>query len=156
MYIRFAKDQDLAAIVRFHRQTIRQVNSKDYPPEMIKVWSARPSAKKLRSSADQCKRWVAVEDGKIVGYCDHNLQGEFWGLYIHKDYIGQGIGSRLLKTAEQSLQKMGFKKINIEASITAKNFYRKHGYKVIRKTTHRMGTIDLPIYVMTKRIGNAK
>jgi ribosomal protein S18 acetylase RimI-like enzyme len=152
MKIRLAQDKDCAAIARLHRQTIRNVNSKDYSEDIIKIWSGRTHAQKFRNSANKCKRWVAVECSKIVGFCDHNLDGEFWGLYIHKDFIGKGIGSRLLKTAETSLKKLGYKKVKLEASITARDFYKKRGYKVVKRSLHPIGDKKMPVYIMTKNL----
>lgn len=152
MQIRLARNEDYAAIARLHRQTIRQVNSKDYSKAQIQAWSARPSAKRLRTSASEFKRWVATADGKVVGYCDHGLDGQFGGIYMHKDYIGRGIGSRLLKTAEDSMKTMGFKKSKLEATITAKEFYKKQGYKVLAKSLHAMGDQLLEVYIMTKEL----
>ncbi len=150
MKIRLAKDKDCAAIARLHRQTIRNVNSKDYTKEQIRAWSARTNANRFRNSADKCKMWVAIEDDKVAGFCNHGLDGEFWGLYVHKDYIGKGIGSRLMQTAEDSLKKLGFKKVSLKASITAKEFYKKQGYKVIKKDLHLVNDNELEIFVMTK------
>jgi len=152
MKIRLAKDEDYAAIACLHRQTIRNVNSKDYTEEQIRVWSARTNANRFRNSASKCKRWVAVDHDKVVGFCDHGLDGEFWGLYVHKDYIGKGIGSRLIQTAEDSLKKMGFKKVSLKATVTAKEFYKKQGYKVIKKDLHPVNDKKLEIFVMTKML----
>jgi HAD superfamily hydrolase (TIGR01509 family) len=107
-----------------------------------RIWSSRPSAKRLRNSASRYKRWVAEIDHKIVGYCDHEPVGEIAGLYVHKDYMGRGVGARLLKTAEDSIIKLGFNKIIIKATITAQPFYAKHGYKVVKKALHQMGEIE--------------
>ena len=152
MKIRLAKIEDCAAIARLHRQTIRYVNAKDYPKEAIRVWSGKTNARRFRNSMDRCRRWVAVDKDKIVGFCDHTLDGEFWGLYVHKDFIGKGIGSRLLKTAEDSLKKVGRKRVVIKASLTAKEFYKKRGYKVVKKSFHPVNNIKLPIYIMTKKL----
>jgi putative acetyltransferase len=100
---------------------------KNYPEDIIQEWSARATVRRFRKNASLCKRWVAVQDNKIVGFSDHGLNNEFWGLYVHKDYIGKGIGSRLLKIVEDSLKKRGCKKITLKAILTAKDFYRKHG-----------------------------
>jgi putative acetyltransferase len=150
--IRLARDNDFAAIARLHRQTIRHINSKDYPKKMIDVWSKRTRAHRFRRNASKCKRWVAVKNDKVVGFCDHNFSCELWGLYVHKDYLKQGIGSRLLKTAEKSILKSGCKKITIKASITAEDFYKKYGYKFVKKSFHQMGSIKLPIIIMNKKI----
>ena len=152
MKIRLAKDEDCVAIARLHRQTIRNVNSKDYTEDQVRAWSARTNANRFRNSAGKCKRWVAIEGDKVVGFCDHSLDGEFGGLYVHKDYIGKGIGSCLIKTAEDSLKKMGFKKVILKATVTAKDFYKKQGYKVIKKDLHSVNDKKLEIFVMTKKL----
>ncbi|PIZ95991.1 MAG: hypothetical protein COX80_02660, partial [Candidatus Magasanikbacteria bacterium CG_4_10_14_0_2_um_filter_33_14] len=106
MKIRLARDEDYAAVARLHRQTIRQVNAKDYNKEKIKAWSGRTSAERFRSSANICKRWVALDNEKIIGFADHPLDKcVLWGLYIHKDYVGKGVGKKLLNVIEKSLFK---------------------------------------------------
>jgi ribosomal protein S18 acetylase RimI-like enzyme len=150
MKIRLAQDKDYAAIARLHRQTIREVNSKDYSHDLIEVWSRRTNANRFRKSADKCKRWVALQDDKIVGFCDHSLEGKFWGLYVHKDFLGRGIGSCLLKKAEKSLKKLGYKKVELLASLTAKDFYKKQGYKVIRKSFHKIDNKKISVHIMIK------
>ncbi len=152
MKIRFAQDNDYAETARLHRQTIRNVNSKDYPNDIIAVWSARTKAQSFRKSADKCKRWVAIEDNKIVGFCDHNFKCELWGLYIHKNYLSRGIGSLLLKIAENSLRKQGCKKITVKSTITAKKFYQKNGYTVVKKGIHKIKDKKVHIYIMTKKL----
>jgi putative acetyltransferase len=150
--IRLARDEDLAKIARLHRQTIRHVNAQDYHQEQITVWAARSKVQRFRGNAARCKRWVAVEGEKIIGFVDHGFECELWGLYMHKDYIGKGIGSRLLKRAEASLKKHGCRKIMLQSTITAKNFYLCHGYKLVRKDLHPMGNQKLPIFIMSKKI----
>ncbi len=152
MRIRLARDGDYVAIARLHRQTIRNVNSKDYTGDQIYAWSARTNAERFRSNAYKCKRWVAIEDDKIVGFCDHGFNCELWGLYIHKNYIGKGIGSRLLKVAEDSLKKHGCKRVTLKGTVTAKEFYKKQGYKVIKKDLHPVNDKKLEIFVMAKTI----
>jgi len=44
MRIRLARDEDYAAIARLHRQTIRNINPKDYSEEIIYLWSGRTNA----------------------------------------------------------------------------------------------------------------
>ncbi|MDO8260949.1 MAG: GNAT family N-acetyltransferase [Candidatus Magasanikbacteria bacterium] len=152
MRVRLARDEDYVAIARLHRQTIRNVNSKDYTEDQVYAWSARTNTERFRSSADKCKRWVAVEDDKIVGFCDHGFNCELWGLYIHKEHIGKGIGSRLLKVAEDSLKKHGCKRVTLKGTVTAKEFYKKQGYKIIKKDFHPVNDKKLEIFVMVKKL----
>ena len=81
---------------------------------------------------------------------DHGDDDELWGLYVHKDCVGKGIGTQLLKIAENSLKKQGVEIIKIKATITAKKFYEKHGYKVVKKALHQVLDKKLRIYIMEK------
>jgi hypothetical protein len=59
--VRLARDEDCAAIARLRRQTIRYVNARDYPADLIRRWATKENARTLRASSAGCKRWVAVE-----------------------------------------------------------------------------------------------
>ena len=56
---------------------------------------------------------------------------------MHKDYLRKGVGSRLLKLAEESLKTHGCTEIRVELTVTAKDFYEKNGYKVVESATHK-------------------
>ncbi len=151
MRIRRARDTDYAEIARLRRQTIRSVNSKDYPEDVIHSWSAKAGARSFRESADTCKRWVALEKEKIVGFCEHSFECELSRIYVHKDALRKGVGSRLLGVAEASLQKQGCKVVILESTITAKEFYKKNGYKVLSKTFYQEKENE-PVYKMSKKL----
>ena len=71
---------------------------------------------------------------------------------MHKDYMGRGVGSKLLKVAEASLKKRGCKKNEIEATVTAKPFYMKHGYQVVKKGIHKFEGTSAPVFFMAKKL----
>lgn len=151
--IRLAKDTDYIAIARMHRSTIRSVNAKDYPARTIRAWSGMAKVARLRASAPKAKRWVAVENGKVVGFCDHFGTCSVRALYVHKKHQGKGIGAKLLKVVEASLKRSGCKAITIESTITAQPFYAKQGYKTIRRKQtwfRKMPNIKIPVYQMRK------
>ena len=153
MKIRLARDEDYATLARLHRQTIRQVNAKDYNKEQIKAWSGRTSAERFRSSANICKRWVALDNEKVIGFADHPLDKcVLWGLYIHKDYVGKGVGKKLLNVIEKSLFKQGCTNIKIESTVTAKKFYQKQGYEIKKKSFHMFENQKVETYILSKKI----
>ena len=131
--IRIAREEDYASVARLRRQTIRNVNSKDYPPKIISNWSTKVKAADLKKDSKKFKRWVALERKKIIGFCEHNFEGHITRMYVHKDFLGRGIGTHLLVIAEKSLKKLKFKEINLEATITAKDFYLAKKYRLIDK-----------------------
>ncbi len=137
--IRKATLADCAAIARMHRQTIRQVNSKDYAPDIIDNW-ARNTAKHMRDTHSICIRYVAEDKGKIVGFGDIlKHDGNLGGIYMHKDWIGKGLGTKLLSKLEADARKIGAKVFRFSSSITAKPFYESKGYYLLspKKEIHR-------------------
>jgi len=150
MYVRKFRISDAKEVARMHHNTIKFVNSKDYPPKQIEVWSGRTSAKRFRDSIDVFFRFVAVENKKIVGYGDFKKDGELAGLYIHKDYQGKGTGYLILKKLEESAQQKGIKRFFLYSTITAKDFYKKHGYRVIKEIKLPIKNQKLTVYNMSK------
>ncbi len=151
MIIRPVSDADYPDVATLRSQTIQQVNSKDYPEEIIDRWSTSVSAGDLRATATAVKRWVAVEEKMIIGFCEHTNDCEISRIYVHHDHLRKGVGSQLLRTAEASLREQGCKEIRIESTTTAKDFYEKHGYEVLGKTAYK-GNDQEPIFMMLKRL----
>ncbi len=152
MIIRKFKASDAVAAARMHRWTIRKINSKDYSTKQIKIWSGRTNAKRFRDSMKSKISFVAVDDGKIVGFGGFKKDGEFGSLYVHNKYIGGGVGKKLLKKMEKTAANMGIKKFTINSSLTAKNFYQSQGYNVIRKTVFSRPGLNLQVYKMEKSL----
>ena len=68
-------------------------------------------------------------------------------LYIHKNHQEEGIGTVLCDKLESMVN---VKKITTHASITARPFFEKRGYRVIREQQVERKGILLTNYVMEK------
>ncbi len=152
MKIRKFRVGDAAAVARMHRGTIRKINSRDYSKKQIEVWSGRTNAKRFKESMKSKISFVAVDGEKIIGFGGFKKDGEFNSLYVHNKYIGKGVGKRLLSKMEKTASNMGIKKFTINSSLTAKNFYKSQGYKVLRKTLFKRPKLALQIYKMEKKL----
>jgi putative acetyltransferase len=154
MRIRKAKLSDAAELSRLHKGTIRSINKADYSPSQIEAWSKRTNAQRFRRSHDLAVRYVAVEGDTIIGYVDFKKENpeQFWGLYVHKNHLGKGVGSKLLAKMEELAKKMGASKFRLESTKTAQTFYEKHGFKVVEKAKHQIEDQKLEIYIMEKKL----
>ena len=154
MRIRKFKIEDSAEAARLHRGTIRNINKSDYTSSQITAWSKKTSAESFRDSYELAVRYVAIEDGKIIGFCDFEKDEpeNFWGLYVHKDHLGRGVGSKLLQKATEAAKKQGAKKFHLKATKTAKVFYEKQGFRVIKKIKHQIDDQKLDVYEMEKKL----
>lgn len=151
MRIRKFRDSDAAELARLHRSTIRNINSQDYPKKQIDVWSGRVSAKRFRKSAHENVRFVAIEDGKIIGFADYK-KDDLMGLYIHKDHTRKSVGEKLLQRLEKDAYRNGVRMMKCSSTITAHKFYEKNEYKTIKKAKFQMGNQKLTVYEMKKRL----
>ena len=75
------------------------------------------------------------EQGNIIAGI---LGGTYWGwmhvdiLWVDENYRKRGIGSRLLKSAEEEAVKRGCHSVHLDTmSWQAPEFYKKYGYKTI-------------------------
>ena len=67
-------------------------------------------------------------------------------LFTHKDYQRQGIATALCNELEK-----GFSVINTFASVTAKAFFEKRGYAVIKSQQVERFGIKLKNFIMQKK-----
>ena len=81
----------------------------------------------------------------MVGFGDMDRSGYLDRLYVHKDYQRQGIATAICDRLEREVT-VG--KITTHASITAKPFFQKRGYEVIKEQQVIRGGVALTNYVM--------
>ena len=74
-------------------------------------------------------------DGNVIGGI---LGGTYWGwmyvdiLWVDESHRKKGIGSRLLRAAEEEATQRGCHHVHLDTmSWQAPDFYKKHGYEVI-------------------------
>lgn len=147
MFIRRYQPSDCAEAAELFYHTVHTVNAKDYTAGQLDVWAPRQrDLEKWNQSLQEHYSIVAVEEGMIVGFGDIDDTGYLDRLYVHADYQRQGIASAICDRLEQTVQW----DITTHASITAKPFFEKRGYKVIREQQVERRGILLTNFVMVK------
>ena len=154
MRIRKARPEDAKEIVKLVRETIRKVNSEDYTKKQVNAWVSSNKAKKMREFiAGKRKVFVAVDKDKIIGMATWTQsENQVGALYVQKDRIGEGIGKKLYDRVEEEARKAGTKELKLYSTITAVPFYKKRGYKSVRKTHVTMNKVKIPCVIMKKKL----
>jgi GNAT superfamily N-acetyltransferase len=70
---------------------------------------------------------VCVRDGAVVGFFDAE-PGELTRLFLMPEVAGIGLGRRLLEIGFERARPPRGGSIEVEATINAEAFYRKHGF----------------------------
>jgi putative acetyltransferase len=93
---------------------------------------------------------VAEEGSTIVGFGDMDSNGYLDRLYVHKNYQGKGIASAIVNELEQQAARQGVSFFTTHASLTAKSFFEKRGYRAIRTNQVDRNGIQLTNFIMEK------
>jgi putative acetyltransferase len=151
--IRPYDEKDAPEIVRLFYETIRSVNLADYSQEQVEAWAPEipdPDAWNARLSGR--RTLVAEEGGEVVGFAEIEGDGHLDTFYCRKDSVGRGVGSRLYLAVEQEARIRGLGRLFTEASITARPFFERHGFRTIRERTVVRRGVELTNFAIEKRL----
>lgn len=130
MFIREYQSSDCEEIIKLFHNTVHTVNAKDYTKEQLDAWATgRVDLNKWDQSLREHYSLVAVENEMIVGFGDIDKSGYLDRLFVHEDYQGKGIGTMICNRLEQAVSG----NVITHASITAKTFFEKRGYRVVKE-----------------------
>ncbi|WP_099204880.1 GNAT family N-acetyltransferase [Scatolibacter rhodanostii] len=150
--LRQYKAEDDAEMVKLFQETVHSVNAKDYTKEQQDVWAPKEIELKTWCKAfKESYTVIAESEGKMVGFA--NLDGNYFDrLFVHKDFQRLGIGAMLAEDIESQAVKKELTYIDVQASITAKPFFERCGYKVIKKQRFKRNNIFMENFVMKKSL----
>lgn len=151
--IRQATIEDVPEITTLFRDTVREVNSKDYSDKQIQTWSAGANdTEKWEERVNRFYFLIAETNDTIVGFAYLKNGNYFDGLFVHKDYQRQGIASKLLRIIESKVMMDGFDEIKSDVSITALPFFEDHYYDVIKKQKKVLKGMSFENYIVSKTL----
>ena len=146
MQIKRYDPADLDEVVKLFYNTVHIVNAADYTPIQLDAWAPNDTDKsKWAVSLVRNSAFVAVEDG-IIGFGDITADGYLDRLYVRADSIGKGVGNALCRRLESAVGG----DITTHASVTARPFFEKMGYFVVKKQQVERGGVLLTNFIMKK------
>lgn len=131
--IRKFKNQDASEAAYLVKKALLKVSTLYYPKGVINNLVKEYSAKKLIYRNKNRAFLVATFKNKIVGTVQFTDDGWICGLFIHDDYQKLGIGTKLIRKVKQMAKKKGFSTIRSHVAINSVNFYKKLGFRVVKK-----------------------
>jgi len=133
-HVRRFEESDAEEVSALIRKTLKITNSRDYSEEYIEKEVALFSADYVIGRASWTNFYLVCDGKTIVGT---GAIGPYWGkedesslftIFVLPEYQGKGIGRKIIETLEKDEFFFRAKRIEIPASITACQFYRKMGY----------------------------
>ncbi|MDD6237394.1 MAG: GNAT family N-acetyltransferase [Clostridiales bacterium] len=122
--------------MRLFRDTVHTVNRTDYSEQQLEAWAPESMSVEQWENSLAAHHSIVVEyNGTMIGFGDLILTGYLDRLYVHKDYQRRGVGTAITDRLEQYAADNGISVVTTDASITAKPFFEKRGYRTVREQT---------------------
>lgn len=147
MEIRTYRPGDCPALAELFYHTVHTVNAADYTPEQLEAWA--PGTVDLEGwerSFQGHHTLVATEGETVLGFGDMDGSGYLDRLYVRADRQGRGVGSVLCGLLERSAAG----RVVTHASITARPFFERRGYRAVREQQVERRGVLLTNVVMEK------
>lgn len=147
--IRKYRPEDCLPMAELFCDTVHTIAARDYTPQQLQAWApGLPDVERWNQSFLEHHTLVAEIDGHIVGFADMDESGYLDRLYVHKDYQRQGVATALCNAVEQACESENF---TTHASVTARSFFERRGYLVVREQEVERYGVLLKNYAMAKR-----
>ena len=148
MMIRKYEASDCKELTDLFYNTVHKVNAKDYTKEQLDAWATgQVDLEKWNESLQEHFSVVAVDDEILVGFGDIDQTGYLDRLFVHFNYQRKGIATAICNQLEQAVPG----DITAHASITAKPFFEKRGYRLVKEQQVERQGVLLVNYVMIKK-----
>lgn len=146
--IRPYQPSDCQDVTRLFYNTVHTINAKDYSPDQLEAWAdGHPDLEAWNRSLMSHYSLVAVWESQIIGFGDIDQSRSYLDrLYVHKDFQGLGVASALCDRLEAAAADP----ITTHTSITARPFFEKRGYAVVKEQQVERKGIHLTNFIMEK------
>lgn len=134
MIIRRYEEKDTDEVLNLIHRNSMEINSKDYGRKFMQKFVDSCDAAWLRKRASFCHMYVAEEKDCIVGvggiasYFGSLTESILLTVFVMPECQRLGIGRKIVQALENDEYGLRANRIEVPASITAKDFYRKLGY----------------------------
>lgn len=147
--IREYRDEDAGRLARLFYETVHVVNAADYTAEELEVWAPADADPEAWAAGFGGTLALVAQQGELlVGFANMAPGGLLDRLYVHHDYLRQGIASALCAALEASVPAPRY---TTHASATALPFFLSQGYHLRRPNIVPLGDQLLRNFLLEKR-----
>lgn len=132
--IRPYRTEDLDAVIAIFVGAVKEVAGRDYNEAQIEAW-AHVDREEWGPWRLTRPTWVAEVEGARAGFSDLEADGHLDMMFVHPRFQRRGVASALLRHIEAEARALSLSHIFTEASITARPFFERRGFRLIAPQT---------------------
>ena len=133
MVVRQYQADDLVTVVAIFQRSVREIASLDYTREQTTAWA--PDIPDLAAWSQRLGNenvFVCEHRGQLAGFASVMPSGHIALLYVHPESKRQGVAGALCEHIVEWAMARKVKQLFTEASVTARPFFERHGFRMVR------------------------
>jgi len=151
MNIRSFVDTDLEPITRLFTESVHTLAVGAYGDGQREAWAPRPpDTDYWRRRLQPLRTLVAENDGELVGFISFQENGHIDMMYTAPRHSRRGVATVLFKRVEATLISLGVIELFTEASLVARPFFERHGFRVTEEQNVSVRGTTLTRFAMSK------
>lgn len=152
--LRKAEVSDIPQLFALFTATTSHINIRDYTPQQIQAWQQKANLARWEELYHSDLDFIIAENEhhEMVGFTSINAKGYLHSMYVHYNFQRRGLASLLLAKAEQYAKQHNIIAITSDISLTARPFFDRAGYTVIKEQQVQIGDVMLTNFLMRKEI----
>lgn len=149
--IRPATPDDLEAVTKLFRQTVLHV--KEYTEQQVNTWAARHEDTARWQDRIRRQHFLLAENkDKLVGFGSITADGYLDTLFVDKKLQRRGVASAIVQRLLDYARQHKVIVVHSEVSLTAKPFFEKYGFRVIKPQQVVLDGVVFVNYIMTIKV----
>lgn len=160
MKVRAYADRDAPILMRLFHDTVHEVCRRDYDAAALAAWAPATGldAEVWRARFARTRPWVAVAeavadaDETPVGFLELDESGRIDCCYVDHRRQRRGVGTLLMRHALAVAAASRVARLTADVSITARPFFARHGFVVVRTQAVRRSGVTLQNHVMERHL----
>ncbi len=142
---------DAPTLAALFRASVEELAADDYDEDQREAWaSVADDEDAFAARLASALTIVAIVGGEIAGFAVLKDDTLFDMLYVRPDLAGQGVGAALADAIEKLAAGRGTKRLTVEASDAARDFFAARGYVAQSRNTVTIAGEWLGNTTMTK------
>lgn len=151
------RPSDLEQVIRVYRAAIHTLAGSFYSQEQLEAWApTHQNASRWQERMAQVRTIVMEHDGVIAGFVSYDLRGHLDLLFTDPVFARRGVATQLCRAVETELCAAGAARIFTEASLAAREFFERRGFKMIAEEMAECRGQYLRRFAMEKNIETAE
>lgn len=151
--IKEATLKDASEITSVHKQCVLKTNAQFYAKNVIGEWVDQINDENVKEQFKNSQWLVIKTKDKIVGFCQFSLEEKtLYQINILPDHQGRNYGKLMYDFIERKFLDNGIRKIYLNSTLNAVNFYKKMGFKEIEKIDFKLEKKSIEMVKMEKTL----